>query len=148
MLRKLRRLGELPLREGLLLLQLLPAAGALLLISHLVPLPHLIAGLRRHAERPSVNWFPLFAHTCGVEQLTALADVAARHVQGAGCCLSRSLLLFWLFQIRRQPVELFIGVAKESRTLHSHAWVEREGQAIGDHPLAGQFVTILRFRGI
>jgi hypothetical protein len=79
-------------------------------------------------------------------QLASLASMAARCSLGAGHCLVRSLLLFWLLRIKGQPVNFCVGVRKERATVRGHAWIEADGQVLVEEPvLSERFVTILRF---
>ena len=47
-------------------------------------------------------------------------------------CLVRSLALRWMLNKRGIPVQLCIGVSKILFGMHAHAWVEINGQPIGD----------------
>jgi hypothetical protein len=81
-----------------------------------------------------------------MDRLIVLADVAARSTTGLGCCLARSLLLFWLLKARGEPAELLAGVRKENTTTTGHAWLEREGQIIADNLTeTSRFVPVVRF---
>jgi len=60
-------------------------------------------------------------------------EVASRHHLVRARCLHRSLVLHqWLLRDGLAS-QLRIGVRKEGRTLHAHAWVELDGQAIHEH---------------
>lgn len=61
-------------------------------------------------------------------------DVASRHHVVRARCLHRSLVLNrWLLR-EGIPSHLRIGVRKEGRALHAHAWVELGGRAVYEHP--------------
>ena len=47
-------------------------------------------------------------------------------------CLTRSLCLRWLLGRRGLPAQLRLGVAREADGLLAHAWVELQGQPVGE----------------
>lgn len=60
---------------------------------------------------------------------------AARHLPGGATCLERSLLLLWMLRRAGLSCELRVGVRRgEDGALLAHAWLEHEGQPVGDHP--------------
>ncbi len=72
-----------------------------------------------------------------------------------GRCLSRSLALSFMLSRKGISSDLQIGVCLVNGNLDSHAWLERNGKPINDHPsaIARYFVlpdhkisTITRFR--
>ena len=61
-------------------------------------------------------------------------EIASRHHVVRARCLHRSLVLHqWLLRDGLES-QLRIGVRKEGRMLHAHAWVELDGQAVHEHP--------------
>ncbi len=64
--------------------------------------------------------------------------VAARHHAVPARCLHRSIVLHRWLSREGLPSELRIGVRKETGQLRAHAWVELDGQAVGEpaQPLA------------
>ena len=61
-------------------------------------------------------------------------EVASRHHVVHARCLHRSLVLHqWLLRDGLAS-QLKIGVRKEGRMLHAHAWVELDGLAVHEHP--------------
>jgi hypothetical protein len=146
MLRKLRRLSKFSPAELFILLQL----GFFALIARVslrfVALPCVTALIAACVKNPFLRWFPLFENAFELSQLTRLADIAARIARPDGPCLLRSLLLFWLLKVRREPADLVIGVAKEATGLNSHAWIESRGCVLGDsEENTLRFATLLRF---
>ncbi len=145
MLRKLRRLAELSPGEWLLLSQLVAFSLAAGVGLRLMALPRLTAFIARCAEDRRLRRLPLLHSQYEVTRLATLADMAARVTHGQGSCLTRSLLLFWLLKARGEPVELLIGVNKETAALQAHAWIETQGRVLGDSPAnTGCFATLLR----
>ena len=61
---------------------------------------------------------------------------AANHILGPATCLTRSLLLRWLLRRFGTASDLRIGVCFEQGKLAAHAWVERDGIPVNDHPEA------------
>lgn len=57
---------------------------------------------------------------------------AARYSPFPSTCLERSLALWWLLRRQGVAVELRIGVRKEQKQMAAHAWVERNGVAVGE----------------
>jgi hypothetical protein len=67
-----------------------------------------------------------------VQRLGWLVGVAGRnHLYPMGC-LRRSLVLQWLLGRRGIITDLQIGVRKEVDELNAHAWLEYEGQPLGE----------------
>ena len=61
---------------------------------------------------------------------------AARHSFCAATCLERSLALWWLLARHGIPTQLRIGVRKAGEKFEAHAWIERDGAAIGEREAA------------
>jgi hypothetical protein len=145
MLRKLRRLTELSASELLVFFQLTAFAVAARLALTFLRLSRVTEFVARGANNRFLRSLPLFQNRYEITRLTRLADYAARATRPGGPCLVRSLLLFWLLKARGEAAELLIGVSKEASALNSHAWIETQGNIIGDSTeMAGRFATLLR----
>ena len=69
----------------------------------------------------------------GVADVWRAVDAAARHHLWEMRCLSRSIALMHLAS-GVGGLELKIGVKRSEADLEAHAWVELEGQPVGEHP--------------
>ena len=67
---------------------------------------------------------------CALTSRMVLA--AARNSPIPSTCLERSLSLWWLLARQGIATQLRIGVRKGGEKFSAHAWVEREGAAIGE----------------
>lgn len=132
MLSTLRRLADLTLVERALLLQLTALSLGLRVALTTITLPRLTSPLSHIAVSPLLSRVPFLHTRCTVDRLFTLTDLATTVSHGDGRCLPRSLLLFWLFRARHEPVELCLGVIKNRTTMEGHAWVERDGIVLGD----------------
>jgi hypothetical protein len=109
-------------------------------------LPRISAFTAWGTNRLLLRCLPLFQNNYEIEQLTRLADLAARAMRPDGPCLLRSLLLFWLLKARGEQAELLIGVRKQGTVLNSHAWVESDGKIVADTlAMTRDFARLLRF---
>lgn len=143
---KFQRLADLSLRDWLWLPPLVLSALAIAMAVKLAPLPGIIRFLDRSARHPWIAFLKIGNRLHDLNELIRLTGLAARIVQGPGCCLSQSLLRFWLLRSRQEPAELLIGVAKDGGLLQSHAWIEQQGLAIdAGQELNRTFVPLLRF---
>ena len=146
MLRKLRRLSELSASELLVFFQLTAFAVAARFALTFLRLSRVAEFVARGANNRFLRSLPLFQNRYEITRLTRLADYAARATRPDGPCLLRSLLLFWLLKSRGEAAELLIGVSKEASALNSHAWIETQGNIIGDSTeMTGRFAPLLRF---
>ena len=146
MLRKLRRLAELSPAELLVFFQLTAFALAARFALTFLRLSRVAEFVARGANNRFLRCLPLFQIRYEITRLTRLADYAARATRPDGPCLLRSLLLFWLLKSRGEAAELLIGVSKEASALNSHAWIETQGNIIGDSTeMTGRFAPLLRF---
>jgi Transglutaminase-like superfamily len=57
---------------------------------------------------------------------------AGRYSLLKGTCLERSLALWWLLARKGIATQLRIGARKSGEKFEAHAWVERDGVAIGE----------------
>ncbi len=146
MLRKLRRLSELSASELLVFFQLTAFAVAARFALTFLRLSRVMEFAARGANNRFLRCLPLCQIRYEIARLTRLADYAARATRPDGPCLLRSLLLFWLLKSRGEAAELLIGVSKEASALNSHAWIETQGNIIGDSTeMTGRFAPLLRF---
>ena len=65
-------------------------------------------------------------------QVCRMVLAAARYSLISSTCLERSLALWWLLARRGIATQLRIGARKSGDRFEAHAWVERNGEAIGD----------------
>lgn len=70
-------------------------------------------------------------------RLGQLVDVAGRHHLFTIRCLCRALVLRLLLAQRGIAADLQIGVRRECDTICAHAWLEADGQPIGEPPTTG-----------
>jgi len=66
------------------------------------------------------------------QQLCRIVLAAARYSPLSFTCLERSLVLRRLLASRRITAQLRIGARKNGDKFEAHAWVERNGAAIGE----------------
>jgi Transglutaminase-like superfamily len=66
------------------------------------------------------------------KQVCRVVLAAARHSPMRVSCLERSLALWWLLARRGIATRLRIGARKSGEKFEAHAWVERNGEAIGE----------------
>jgi hypothetical protein len=66
------------------------------------------------------------------EQVCRMVLAAARHSPMRINCLERSLALWWLLARRGIATQLRIGTRKSGEKFEAHAWVERNGEAVGE----------------
>lgn len=71
-----------------------------------------------------------------IEQ-TVLAVQRAHKAWRRGACLDRALTLCWLLQRAGVPAEIHLGVRKCDDDLDAHAWVECNGERLGDDGARG-----------
>lgn len=67
-----------------------------------------------------------------LNRLFHLVAIAARHHLYPMLCLRRALVLQWLLAERGEPSEVCLGVARGTGGVDAHAWIEWEGQVIGE----------------
>jgi hypothetical protein len=67
-----------------------------------------------------------------VGRLVWSVAAAARHHLYPMRCVPRALTLRWLLGRHGLPTVLKIGVLRQDGALTAHAWVERDGRAIGE----------------
>ena len=71
-------------------------------------------------------------------------DAAARHHLVPMSCLRQSLALQRLLAERGLLVGVYIGARKEQGRLYAHAWIEVEGEAIGEgRGVVESFIPVL-----
>lgn len=67
-----------------------------------------------------------------IRRTSDFVDRAARHHLYPMTCLRRSLVLHWLLSRQGVFAELLFGVRREQDKLQAHAWLEYQGQPIGE----------------
>jgi len=67
-----------------------------------------------------------------IKEACRMVLAAARHSPISFTCLDRSLALWWLLARRGIATQLRIGARKSGEKFEAHAWVERNGAAIGE----------------
>ena len=77
-----------------------------------------------------------------IKALGEAVNIASRHTPFPVTCLTRSLLLGWLFRRRGVASDLRIGVRLTQGAFDAHAWVECEGVPVNDRPdVSAQFAS-------
>ncbi len=66
------------------------------------------------------------------ELTSRMVNAAIRHVWRASTCLEKSLALWWLLGRQGIASQLRIGARKLEGKFEAHAWVERDGAALGE----------------
>jgi hypothetical protein len=85
-----------------------------------------LAPLKKHAaSEPATN-------VDSVRNIAHLVDVAARHGVTSTNCLDRSLVLWWLLWRQGLASEIRFGARNGDGGFQAHAWVEHNGQVVGD----------------
>ena len=117
-----------------------PAKG--LFLRAVVLLPMLTVSLRMRGFGPTQRVLQKFipprkssppvaaVDLCALTSRMVLA--AARNSPIPSTCLERSLSLWWLLARQGIATRFRIGVRKDGKEFTAHAWVEREGVAIGE----------------
>lgn len=78
-----------------------------------------------------------------IEHTAWLVDVARRYHPARYTCLRRALVLQRLLYREGVATQLRFGVRKEGGQLQAHAWLEFQGQPVGDpEALTGRFVPL------
>src|SRR5262245_52799175 len=72
------------------------------------------------------------ATTREVQRVCRMVLAAGRHSFMRGTCLERSLTLWWMLARRGITSQLRIGTRKSEGKFEAHAWVERNGEVIGE----------------
>lgn len=142
----LRRLAQYSLSDWLVCAQCLALLLAMRMGVAFLSLPRLLRIVAWVAGKSWLRSLPLLHRRYQLVELTRLANLTARVVQGPECCLGRSLLMFWLLKARGEPAAFCIGVSKTQTAMQGHAWVETRGQVIGDTvAITERFAPLLRF---
>ena len=106
-------------------------------------LPVIAVSLRLRGFRATQRWLqsglgkpaaplPTEAASSEVQMGSRMVLAAARHSFFSATCLERSLALWWLLARLGVATQLRIGVRKTGAKFEAHAWVERDGVAIGE----------------
>jgi hypothetical protein len=132
---KLGAAAALPAGDWLILIEawaLLPVVDVML---RRRPFPLVQAWAGRRSRRPGV--MKKGGQGEGIrraERMRYLVDAAANNHLYRLTCLRRALVLQRLLGQRGIGSELRFGVQKSETGLEAHAWVEVEGQAVGEKP--------------
>jgi hypothetical protein len=95
--------------------------------------------LGRKAGQPQVA-----AASATIQCLRQLVGMAGRHHLYPMSCLRQALALQWLLGRRGIIADLCFGVRKEADGLDAHAWLEYEGQPVGEpESVAARFVPLV-----
>src|SRR6266446_3252198 len=81
---------------------------------------------------PKKNNSPVTAVGSCAALTSRMVLAAARNSPIPSTCLERSLALWWLLACQGIATQFRIGVRKEGEKFAAHAWVERDGAAIGE----------------
>ena len=96
--------------------------------------------LRRRGYAATRDWLAARPAPAVSAEAAVRADRALRLLPWQPRCLERSLLVWWL---AGDGAEIHLGVSPEGRRFH--AWVERDGTVLNDHPDVA--TRYLPFRG-
>jgi len=121
----------------------LPRPAKALFLRAVLLLPFLAVSLRLRGFQATKRWLQKFpshlkdspaAPDCEIiVKLTVRMILAAeRFFPIHSSCLERSMALWWLLGRQGIASQLRIGVRKDGEKFAAHAWVEREGIAIGE----------------
>jgi len=78
-----------------------------------------------------------------IRRSSDFVELAARNHIYPMTCLRRSLAMQTLLSKRGVNTDLFIGVRRNQEKLEAHAWLEYQGQPIGEKdPPTGQFTPL------
>src|SRR5262249_58589276 len=111
------------LKNGLLVVRLLPGYVLFGLLKHVVPLRWLVrwAWCPPHGPRDLEGERRLAARVCRLSRLTGLPDRD---------CLQRSLLLYRVLSYVGAEPTLIIGFQRTNGRLRGHAWVTVDGRSV------------------
>jgi Transglutaminase-like superfamily len=121
----------------------LPGPAKVLFLRAVVLLPLLTLSLRVRGFGATQRFLQKFAASANngppvaaVESLVVLTTrmvlAAARNSPIPSTCLERSLSLWWMLARQGIATQFRIGVRKDDEKFAAHAWVERDGVAIGE----------------
>lgn len=83
-----------------------------------------------------------------VQRLQRLVGIAGRYHLHPMRCLQRALVLQWLLGRRSIRAELRIGARTEAGRLYAHAWLEHDGQPVGEpQGIANRFAPLVACEG-
>ncbi len=116
--------------DAWLAVRMLAWACCLPILKHVVPLPLLVARVRRTARTSSRN-------PAGEERIATFARWCCRLTRpsGGGRCLERGLILYRFLGAANARPALVVGFARPSNdALRGHAWVVVDGHPVGEPP--------------
>src|SRR6516165_4443115 len=121
----------------------LPGAAKMLFLRTALLLPAIRLSLRLRGFRTTQRFLearvaparpPLSEAAAERDSLmvSRMVAAAARYCPIPSSCLERSMALWWLLARRGIAAQLRIGARKDAGKFEAHAWVERNGTAIGE----------------
>jgi hypothetical protein len=138
---KLAKILALPAREKAIILSawgLLPVAEVAV---RLLPFGRTDRLFQRLGRFSPVRW--AVGRRATPERLQQIVGMAARNHMTSMSCLRRSFVLRTLLQAGGHEATLRIGARRENGDLHAHAWVEYQGQPLGESPeTIGRFAPL------
>ena len=142
----LHRLAELSRIDWVLLPQLARASYTLRIAGRMMSLPQLTRLLISVSASPVFSVLPFPHSRCTAAHLITLAEKVVRILHRRNCCLTRSLLIFWLLKIRRESAQLLIGVSTHTTVFESHAWIMHNcAVVVGSPDLVRRFTSLQSF---
>lgn len=121
-----------PERRSLADLRAFARAWGVLLAVDLASRAVSFARLERRLKPAPAGPSPDEPDEAAVGRLVWSAAAAARHHLYPIRCIPRALTLRWLLGRHGLSTVLKIGVLRQDGALRAHAWVERDGRAIGE----------------
>lgn len=124
-----RKLDSGEKKALLLILVLLPVVSAMLRVfgfnrSH----AWILRNSQKSPFRPADA-----AELANAEQLAQLVNIAGRRGAITATCLRQAMLLQWWLRRRGLDAKLKLGARLQEGHFDAHAWVELEGQALGQN---------------
>jgi len=144
-LSKLRKLSRLPLRDKVLLAQLMVGCTAISLALRIVGWQRLSRFIITQS-RGGLRHFPFFHLSDDTEHLSSIAGMASG-LFPRNRCLVRSMALLWLLRTRGESAEVVLGVRKRGEQFEAHAWTLSEQGLIGEHAEAIAEFAVLTSSG-
>jgi len=88
--------------------------------------------LQRYAAAPGRAALSEAEAQADAKQTCRMVLAASRRLRAPGNCLERSLTLWWLLARHGVTSHLRIGARKTGEKFEAHAWIERNGDAVGE----------------
>lgn len=142
---KLSKLSRLPLRDKVLLAQLMMGCAAISLALRMVGWQRLSRFIISKSHG-GLRHFPFFHLGIDIDQVSSLAGMASG-IFPRNRCLVRSMALLWLLRTRGESAEVVLGVRKRGEHFEAHAWTLSEQGLIGEHAEAIAEFAVLTSSG-